>query len=448
MMSQRWAEKKYLEQFYNTEGNQVVVVYGGHGIGKTALVRDFCTDKPYGYHLAASGSERQQRYDWARELEEEGLELPDYPTYTQIWETQTRIITHKKVMIIDEFQNLVKNSDTFMDELIFFVKKEQSQQSLLVILCSSTVGWVENAMVPRIGHAALDLSGLLKLKPLPFRLLREQYPSYDIKDCVALYGITGGIPAYWKEFDPKRNLRENICNAILSPSGALFYEAPRLVGEELRELAVYNTILSALAEGRHKLNELYLHTGFSRAKISVYLRNLMELEIAEKIFSYDTDGRANTQKGIYRIRNPFVRFYYTFLYPHLGKLDTMDPGEFYDRYVGKYLSAYGDSCFRDVCLEYMEMQHPLSKRGIWQGKTGCIDIVAVDGEGHTIVALCSFSRLVTSAEYEQFLLCLKKAKLEPEEILIFGGEGFAPQVQAEERLNRLVHLISAQQLTF
>mgnify|MGYP004488872277 FL=1 len=139
MMSQRWAEKKYLEQFYNTEGNQVVVVYGGHGIGKTALVRDFCIDKPYGYHLATNGSERQQRYDWARELEEEGLELPDYPTYTQIWETQTRIITHKKVMIIDEFQNLVKNSDTFMDELISFIKKGQSQQSMLVILCSSTV---------------------------------------------------------------------------------------------------------------------------------------------------------------------------------------------------------------------------------------------------------------------------------------------------------------------
>lgn len=448
MMSQRWAEKNYLEQFYNKEGNQVVVVYGSHGIGKTALVRDFCEEKPFVYHLALNGSERQQRYDWARELREEGMELPDYPTYTQIWEAQTRIITHKKVMIIDEFQNLVKNSDTFMEELIAFVKQGQSQQNVLVILCSSTVGWVENAMISKIGRAALDLSGLLKLKPLPFRLLKEQFPSYSIKECVALYGITGGIPSYWSEFEPSRTLKENICDTILSPSGALFYEAQRLVGEELRELAVYNTILSALAEGRYKLNDLYHHTEFSRAKISVYLRNLMELEIVEKIFSYDTEGRANTQKGIYRIRNPFVRFYYTFLYPHLGRLYTMEPGEFYDRYIGKNLPIYADSCFRDVCLEYVELQQPLSKRGIWQGKQGRIDIVGVDGEGRTIVALCSFFKEVTSEDYEQFLVCLKKAKLEPEEILLFGGEGFAAQVQAEERLNRLVHLISAQQLTF
>lgn len=448
MMSQRWAEKKYLEQFYSKEGNQIVVVYGGYGIGKTALVRDFCTDKPYEYHLAASGSERQQRYDWARELEEEGLELPDYPTYTQIWETQMRIITHKKVMIIDEFQNLVKSSDSFMEELISFVKKGQNRKNMLVILCSSTVGWVENTMVSRIRHAAMELSGLLKLKPLPFRLLREQYPSYSIKECVALYGITGGIPAYWSEFDEKKTLKDNICDTILSPSGVLFHEAQRLVGEELRELAVYNTILSALAEGRFKLNDLYLHTGFSRAKISVYLRNLMELEIVEKIFSYDTEGRANTQKGIYRIRNPFVRFYYTFLYPHLGRLYTMETAAFYDRYIGKNLPTYADSCFRDVCLEYVEMQHPLNKRGIWQGKQGRIDIVGIDGEKRTIAALCSFSKTVTSEDYEQFLLCLKKAKLEPEEILIFSGEGFDASVQAEERLNRLVHLISAQQLTF
>lgn len=448
MMSQRRAEKNYLEQYYSKEGSQIVVVYGGHGIGKTTLVCDFCADKPYVYHLAANGSDRQMRYDWARELEEEGAKLPDYPTYTQIWEEQTRIITHKKVMIIDEFQNLVKNSDSFMDELIEFLKQEHNQQNVLVILCSSTTGWVENAMIPKMGRAALELAGLLKLKPLPFRLLREKYAAYSIKDCVTLYGITGGTPAYWSEFAPEKSLRDNICDMILSPAGALFYEAKRLVGEELRELAVYNTILSSLAEGRYKLNDLYLHTGFSRAKISVYLRNLMELEIVEKIFSYDTEGRANTQKGIYRIRNPFIRFYFTFLYPHLGKLYTMEPTQFYDRYVGKKLSMYADSCFRDVCLEYMEMQNPLSRRGIWQGKTGRIDIVAVDEEGRTIVALCSFSRPVTWEDYERFQICLKKAKLEPEEILIFGGEGFDAQVQAEERHNRLVQLVSAQQLTF
>lgn len=56
------------------------------------------------------------------------------------------------------------------------------------------------------------------------------------------------------------------------------------LSEESRETAVYDTILATLADGRHgKLNDMYAHTGFSRAKISVYLKNLMELELVENV---------------------------------------------------------------------------------------------------------------------------------------------------------------------
>ena len=44
---------------------------------------------------------------------------------------------------------------------------------------------------------------------------------------------------------------------------------------------------------------MYAHTGFSRAKISVYLKNLMELELVEKVLP-----------GTYEICNAFVRFYF------------------------------------------------------------------------------------------------------------------------------------------
>ena len=67
------------------------------------------------------------------------------------------------------------------------------------------------------------------------------------------------------------------------------------LSEELRETAVYDTILATLADGRHgKLNDMYAHTGFSRAKISVYLKNLMELELVEKVLGYDFEGYERT----------------------------------------------------------------------------------------------------------------------------------------------------------
>ena len=140
--------------------------------------------------------------------------------------------------------------------------------------------------------------------------MMEYFSGFSMEQCIEAYAVLGGIPGLWNHFSDKLSIKENICRNILDSKAFLFGEGQRMVEEELRETGVYNTILSSIAAGNHKLNDLYLHTEFSRAKISVYLKNLMELELVEKIFSYDTEGKANTQKGIYRISNHFVHFYF------------------------------------------------------------------------------------------------------------------------------------------
>lgn len=76
----------------------------------------------------------------------------------------------------------------------------------------------------------------------------------------------------------------------------MFHEAENYISIELRELSVYNTILAALASGNNKLNDLFLKTGFSRAKISVYMKNLMAFDVVEKVVSFDTGGWENTKR--------------------------------------------------------------------------------------------------------------------------------------------------------
>ena len=448
MNSQREAEINYLEQYYEKPGSHIVVIYGEHGIGKTALTMNFVSGKDYVYLLATNESERSLCSQFARELEMEGAELPEYPSFTQIWEEILRVRSRKKVIILDEFQNLVKNSDTFMNELVGLVKKSFDQQEVLVLLCSSTVGWVENSMIRKMGRAALELAGLLKLKELPFKTLRGAYSVYSFEECVRMYAVLGGIPAYWNCFDKELSIEENICRTIIDPAGVLYHEAQRLVGEELRELVVYNTILSAMAQGRNKLNELYRHTGFSRAKISVYLKNLMELELVEKVFSFDTEGRANSQKGIYRIKNSFVEFYYTFVYPHQGKLTTMTPAQFYDSYIRKSIDSFCNRCFKNLCLEYLDRQGSYSRKGEWLGKTGNLDLVLQNENQEATIGLCSFDKAVTLEDYEWFLFCAGKAKIVPDHIEIFSGVGFDKPLLAEEKRNRILTLNLLENLRF
>lgn len=161
----------------------------------------------------------------------------------------------------------------------------------------------------------------------------------------------------------------------------------------------YNTILSALAQGINTLNELYLHTGFSRAKISVYLKSLMELELVEKVFSYDTKGHANTRKGMYRIKNHAACFYYRFLYPHRSDAEMLPREVYYEKYVEKELKSFVDEYFKEICREYLEEENKKGKLpvacgriGEWVGKKGSLDIVAGDENGNMLIGTCIYKK--------------------------------------------------------
>lgn len=312
MLLGRSAELTQLNQYYSRQGSQIVVVYGQKNIGKASLLREFTKDKPVSFYAARSCSPKEQFYQWSREIAEAGDKEVQIGSYGDILRTLTEDKEAKSVIVIREFQHLVKLQSDFMEALVSFVREASEERQALIILSSSSVGWVENGMIRRMGAAAHSLSGLLKIKELKFRDCREFFPGYDTKQCAQVYAVLGGVPGLWACFKKEDTVKDNIIGTILSPTGVLSCEADRLFAEELRETAVYNTILASIAGGMYKLNDLYRHTGFSRAKISVYLKNLMELEIVEKVFSYDTAGSVNAQKGIYRIRNHFIHFYFRF----------------------------------------------------------------------------------------------------------------------------------------
>lgn len=257
----------------------------------------------------------------------------------------------------------------------------------------------------------------------------------------------------WVHFNDKLSVKENMLRMVLSPSGALVHEAERVLTDELRETAVYNTILAAIAGGSRKLNDLYLHTGFSRAKISVYLKNLMELEIVEKVFSYDTEGHADVQKGIYRISNRFVHFYYKFLYPHMSSLQTETPENFYLSYVAAGFKSHIAEYFKDVCMEYLEAKNEIGglpfvfdRAGEWVGKVGNIDIIVQDEAAETLMAKCNYDKpIMTYDEYENLLYCAKKARLDGY-IMLFSVGRFDEKLYLEAKVRKNLTLVSMAEL--
>ena len=454
MLIGRNNELDRLLDFYDRENSQIVVVYGAKYIGKTALIKEFMTDKPGFYYKCEEASEREQHYRFGNFFAEKKIKTLRYPDFKEIFKAFGQKHSQKKVLVFDEFQNLIKACPDFMEELISFIHSSWNNQEYLVILSSSSIEFVENTMVSKIKEAAFELSGFLKVKELTFNDLREYFSLYSNEDCLTCWSCLGGVPGLWKMFDEKASVKDNIVNKIIAPEGPLHNIYNELVFNELREMGIYNTILSSLSDGLIKLNDLYEHTGFSRAKISVYLKNLIELELVEKVFSIDTDGRENSLKGIYGISNKFVDFYFSFIYKNASFMEEYGPGEFYSIFVAPYLKAYVSKYYGEVCLEYMlkandrkRLPIKIERFGTWLGKNGNIDIVMADDSNKVICGLCIYDKaMFTYEDYLKLLENAKAAKLTPDYIYLFTNQRFDEKLSLEGKVRKNIKLLYSDDL--
>ena len=163
MLYGRTDELNKLNDYYNGVGNSIIMLYGRSNIGKTALLREFIKDKKVFYYNAALASEKEQTELLAMHMNRAGL-ITDYEMqglmelsddvsiiYTHLFKSTAKLQGDTKVVIIEEFQNIVKNSDAFMPVIDELVKGSLYGEKVVVIVTSSSVSWIDNSMVSSIG---------------------------------------------------------------------------------------------------------------------------------------------------------------------------------------------------------------------------------------------------------------------------------------------------------
>lgn len=455
MLIGRDSEINVLNEYKRRSGNQVMIMYGLKGVGKTTLVREFLQDSgDYILFDCKQVYEREQLYQWSN-IDKVPLTLPEYPEYSDLFEAIAKHFAGsdgKNILVFDEFQYLLKYSSDFTDNLFDFLNA--SEKPFFVILISSSIEWVENSMVSKIGQRARGITGFFKVKELCFADFRTYFTKFKYDECVTGYAILGGIPKLWKYFDKNKGFKENIIHNILDVNAPLLTYGEDFVAAELRETSVYNTILWALADGKNKLNDLYAHTQFSRAKISVYIKNLMELGFVSKEFSVDTEGRENTQKGVYDICCNFVDFSYQFLFPYKNELQYKDANEYYNEHIKGNLKKYTAKYFPAICKEYLDTQNNFNnlpikydRMGSWIGKAGTIDFVCRDAGEHVLIALCNWEKpMMRFDDYEWLMHCAKQAKLTPDYVYLFSAGGFDDGLHFAVSSKKNIKLITVDEL--
>lgn len=445
---------KRLESVYQEAGNQIVLVYGQADSEKEKLIKTFISDKAYFYYRCRQVSEEKQREMMGEEVAKQyGIRLQE-KSYKEYF---TRVKSNgpsKLVVVIDEAQFIMKKDEAFWSALCDLKAKKLYPGPVMIILTSSSIVWSQNSLLAADSKAKKQLDFVLKLENMSFLDVVRAFPNFSVRDTVALYGILGGVPGYMSHWDAKKNFKQNICELILSEDGYLFHKAEELISSELRELSVYNTILSAIAADKNKLNDLFLETGYSRPKISVYMKNLGAFDIVGKHHSFETGGWDNTKKGVYQITNPFVNFWYRFVFPHLSDLYILSPEEFYDQYIADSLDSYLNRYFIEVCKEYLSLLNQMGqlpfatvKVGSWIGKTGNLDIIAQSSDRRNIVGLCNWEKPVMTIEMVETLFgVMEKARVSSNHIYLFSATDFAPNLVEMAKKDARLVLIDMKEL--
>ena len=192
MMLGRENELNYLNTAYAKDCSQIIVVYGRRGVGKTTLLKSFMQDKDVFYYQARETDERGQIRLLAKAGASQGLilekEIPD--EYAEIWQALSFSSGQKKILILENFEQMVKHSASFVPSLTALLRGNLPE-NIMILLCSSSIGFVENDLVPKIGREAQAISGFLKLRELKFCDLRKFFPLYSVEECVMIYSIFG-----------------------------------------------------------------------------------------------------------------------------------------------------------------------------------------------------------------------------------------------------------------
>lgn len=433
MIFNRKKQLSALEKLYNSNESEAVVFYSTIDSDLHDILDEFLKDKAFFYYKAVQVSAEEQLNLFINSINEQlpKSNISDRTYYGAI-KAMIDEKCEKRVIIIDEFQNIIKFSTSLIDEILKCVNNKWDNQPVLFVFLSTNSYFVENQMVDKLKEYAYEISGLIKLPDLTFMDIIKRFEKYSKIDQIITYAILGGKGKRISSFKPELSLKDNIINSILSDDGYLYNRGLNILPPELREHNVYNTILVNIAKGLTKLNDLHKVTGYSRAKVSVYINNLIEHNLIEKIDSFDTDGKDNTLKGIYKIKDSFLLFFYRFVFPNLSMLSASEKEKFYKKYIAPYLEDFAADTFRKVCVEYIEILDRLEKMpfkitdmGTWIGKVGNIDIICTDNSGHTLIGLCEFKKSSISYEdFEWLKFCAMQAKLSVDMYYLFTKNKF------------------------
>ena len=453
----RQKELQILNELYESNKFEMLLLHGRRRVGKSYLLANFVSKHPTNkiYFTADKAGEKENVFRFVQEMKKI-IHTNDYVDLFEKWYDvfsliDEKIIDKKLIIIIDEFTYLLYQNPEFDSVLQNAIDRILKNKNILLILCGSEISVIEdllsNSNKPLYGRKTADL----KVEPFTYLEAKEFFPNYSNEDSLIAYSILGGIPLYLSLFDDKKSIKENVIKNCLSTTGYLFNEASNVLKMELKETTYYESILVAINGGSSTFNDITTKVNGEPAKIAKYLKVLCNLGIVQK--EVPSGEKPTSRNSLYIIYDNYIAFWFRFVYRHMPMLNGfIAPEAYYEKELNKSnLNTFVGHRFEKVCEQFLKNKAFNGKLpfypetlGRWWGsnpilkKQEEVDILAQDGE-NALLCECKFTTTQFDKKelddlFESSLCFNKKRK----HYIIISKSGFTDYVIEKAKEEKMV----------
>ena len=451
-------ELSALDTAWSTTGAQLVTLWGRRRVGKSTLLSHFAAGKRAVYLYGTRMAERDILAGLARQVgavfDDPYLRAAPFPTWSSALDyLRARAREARLLVIFDEFPYLCEVTPG-LDTLIqrWWDSGHQAAE-LMLVLAGSAFSFMEGLTGAR-GPLHGRRTAQVEVHPFDHYDAAAFFPHLSAEDRVRAYACFGGIPAYLRGWASEASLRAHVQETSLTPGHFLFREGEELLRTEFHQEALYASILRAVATGEERPSGIARAVGrHSADEIFDHLRRLQDLHFLRREVPVTDLQRARTQRVLYRLADPYLRFWFRFVSPYQSYLQLGKGIDLWEQEIGPALDEFvARTTWEEVCIQHLWRRLAADGLGArfaqlghwWDGKDE-IDLVGLWCGKVTLVGECKWTA-TPFAERDLFALQQKSAKLpidEPPLWVVASRSGFAPGVRQHEARGDLLLLTPA-----
>lgn len=342
-----------LNKLYASDRFEFVVIYGRRRVGKTAIITQFIRDKKAIYFMGVESNAKQNLENLSRNILEceTGIQTENaFLSFQAALEYVFKMAERERLILaIDEYPYVARSFKSLASTLQLLIDKYKDTSKLMLILCGSSMSYMKDHVLSYKAPLYGRRTAQMKVMPFGFADTCRYFNNFSDEDKALIYGIVGGTPQYLLQMDDRLSVADNIKNTFLNPVSSLFEEPENLLKQEVREPALYNAVITAVATGASRMAEISTKVGEDTSVCTNYLNNLMALGLIKKETPY---GEKTSRKSLYVIDDNLFRFWYRFV-PENSSIIGRGAVDLAYKRIEPHLSDYMGKVFEEICKEYL-----------------------------------------------------------------------------------------------